>query len=184
VITGRLRLTAVAVAVGAVVAATTAGSAAMAGDGRDTFRNSVRAQLSGLNEDPLALSTTGKGSFKGQLNEETDVITWELHYEALEGSVLQAHIHIGGPRQSGGISVFFCTNLGNGPAGTQACPPAPATITGTFAAADVIGPVGQGVTAGQFDELVTAMKAGVTYVNVHSTLYPGGEIRNQISHHH
>ena len=31
---------------------------------------------------------------------------------------------------NGGISVFLCSNLGNGPAGTQPCPPGPATITG------------------------------------------------------
>ena len=76
--------------------------------------------------------------------------------------------------------MFFCTNLGNGPAGTQACPSAPATVTGTITPADVIGPAGQGITAGQFDELVAAIRAGVTYANVHSSLYPGGEIRAQL----
>jgi hypothetical protein len=45
----------------------------------------------------------------------------------------------------------------------------------------VIGPAGQGIAAGEFAELLAAMRAGVTYVNVHSTLYPGGEIRAQIS---
>jgi hypothetical protein len=64
--------------------------------------------------------------------------------------------------------------------GTQLCPAAPATITGTIRAADVIGPAGQGITAGQLGELVSAMKAGVTYANVHSTLYPAGEIRAQL----
>ena len=43
-----------------------------------------------------------------------------------------------------------------------------------------IGPAAQGITAGQLAELVRAMKAGVTYANVHSTLYPGGEIRAQL----
>ncbi len=96
----------------------------------------------------------------------------------------QAHIHIGGAAQSGGISVFLCTNLGNGPAGTQLCPAAPATISGTIRPADVIGPVGQGITAGQFDELLAALRADTTYVNVHSSLYPGGEIRGNIEHGH
>jgi hypothetical protein len=44
----------------------------------------------------------------------------------------------------------------------------------------VIGPTGQGVTAGEFDELIDAFAAGVTYVNVHTTKYPGGEIRAQL----
>jgi len=48
----------------------------------------------------------------------------------------------------------------------------------------VIGPSSQGVAAGEFDELIRAIRAGATYVNVHSTLYPPGEIRAQIGHHH
>ena len=55
-------------------------------------------------------------------------------------------------------------------------------LRGIIRPADVIGPAGQGITAGQFDELLQAIRAGATYVNVHSTLYPGGEIRSQIDH--
>ena len=80
--------------------------------------------------------------------------------------------------------MFLCTNLGNGPAGTQACPAAPATVTGTIRAADVIGPAPQSLTAGQYDDFVKAIRNGTTYVNVHSTLFPGGEIRAQLDHHH
>src|SRR4029079_7732711 len=105
-------------------------------------------------------------------------------YAALEGNVPQAHIHLGGRSQNGGIIVFLCSNLGNGPAGTQACPAAPATITGTLRPADAIGPAGQGITAGEFDELIAAIRADATYVNVHSTLYQGGEIRAQLDHEH
>jgi hypothetical protein len=32
----------------------------------------------------------------------------------------------------------------------------------------------------EFDELVRAIRAGVTYVNVHSETFPGGEIRGQL----
>ena len=49
-----------------------------------------------------------------------------------------------------------------------------------LAAADVIGPTGPGVTAGEFDELIDAFGAGVTYVNVHTSKYPGWEIRAQL----
>lgn len=182
---GRGKLLAVASAMIATLALGTVGSAAVAGNadlngGRDV----ERVQLSGYNEDPLVLSTTGTGQFRAVINDRALQITYRLSYSGLEGSVTQAHIHIGGASQSGGISVFICTNNANGPAGTQLCPAAPATVTGTIRPADVIGPVGQGITAGQFGELVAAIRAGVAYVNVHSSLYPGGEIRGQLGHHH
>ena len=53
-------------------------------------------------------------------------------------------------------------------------------MTGTIAAADVIGPAAQGIAPGEFRELVRAMRAGATYANVHSTTFPAGEIRGQI----
>jgi hypothetical protein len=64
---------------------------------------------------------------------------------------------------------------------TQACPPSPATIEGTIGPDDVTAlAAGQGIDAGEFDELVDAIQAGVTYANVHSTKFPGGEIRAQL----
>jgi hypothetical protein len=105
-----------------------------------------------------------------------------LSYADLEGAVQQSDIHFGPPNNTGGISVFLCTNLGNGPAGTQLCPPAPATISGLATAVDVIGPVGQGIEAGALAELVDAIRDGKTYVNVHTAKWPAGEIRSQITH--
>jgi hypothetical protein len=67
--------------------------------------------------------------------------------------------------------------------GTQLCPAAPATIEGVLTVDDAVGPRAQGVTAGQFDELINAVRDGSTYVNVHSSLYQGGEIRAQLGEH-
>jgi len=178
--TRRTRLVMVAVAIAAAAAATIPAAASAANDDGLRARNILHEQLTGFQEDPLALSTTGSGQFRAVVDEAAQTITYRLTYTGLEGTVTQSHIHIGGAAQSGGISVFLCSNLGNGPATTQACPAAPGTITGTITPLDVIGPVGQGVTAGQFNELIAALRAGKTYVNVHSTLYPGGEIRAQI----
>jgi hypothetical protein len=146
------------------------------------FANGLRtwsATLEGFNEVP-ALSTVASGNFTAEISHDETAVSWELSYADLEGSVQQAHIHVGQVGVNGGISVFFCTNLGNGPAGTQACPPPPATIRGTFTAADVIGPAGQGVAPGEFAELLAAIRAGRTYANVHSTKFPGGEARGQL----
>jgi hypothetical protein len=36
------------------------------------------------------------------------------------------------------------------------------------------------LNTGEFDELLAAMRAGFTYINVHTTTWPGGEVRSQI----
>ena len=54
-------------------------------------------------------------------------------------------------------------------------------MTGTIRPLNVLGPSGQGIDPGEFDELIRAMRAGATYANVHSTPNrAGGEIRGQI----
>ena len=132
-------------------------------------------------QEPPAISSVGSGTFSAELSSTETAIRYRLQYSGLEGNVAQSHIHLGQALVNGGISVFLCTNLGNGPPGTQLCPASPATITGTITAANVIGPTGQGIAAGEFAELVKALKAGVTYVNVHSDKFPGGEIRAQLT---
>ena len=137
--------------------------------------------LSGYEETPSAVSTTGNGTFTARISNDNSQITWELSYADLEGAVQQAHIHFGQKGVTGPISVFLCTNLGNGPVGTQPCPAPPAAISGTIMAADVTNLANErGISAGELDELIAAIRAGVTYVNVHSTRWPGGEIRSQI----
>ncbi|MCI0489700.1 MAG: CHRD domain-containing protein, partial [Blastocatellia bacterium] len=125
------------------------------------------------------LSTSGKGAFILRINNDETELSYELSYSDLEGEVAQAHIHLGQSGVIGGVMVFLCSNVG-GPPGTQLCPPSPATVSGTLTAADVIGPSGQGIAAGEFAEVIRAIRAGATYVNVHSSLFPGGEIRSQI----
>ncbi len=182
---GRARLLAIVVAVGVAAAVTAAGNAATAGrDDPGGGRDTLREQLTGYQEDPLVLSTNGSGQVVVKINDRAQEISYRLSYAGLEGSVTQAHIHFGGTAQSGGIVVFLCSNLPNPPAGTQACPAAPATVSGTITPSNIIGPAAQGIAAGEFAEFVAAIRAGTTYANVHSTLYPGGEIRAQLGHHH
>ena len=143
--------------------------------------------LTGYQEVP-SVSTTATGNFEARISNDGSRIDWELSYADLEGAIQQAHIHIGNVGVNGGISVFLCTNLGNGPAGMQPCPAPPATISGTIVAADVSPNIpatqaarNQGLNTGEIDELIKAIRAGATYVNVHSTTWPGGEIRSQIN---
>ncbi|MGH9346774.1 MAG: CHRD domain-containing protein [Vicinamibacterales bacterium] len=143
--------------------------------------NHWRAALRGLEEVP-SVSTVATGKFNAEISRDEMSVNWELTYEDLEGTVTQAHIHFADRDVNGGISVWLCSNLASPPTpmGVQACPPPPATISGTFTSTDVVGPAGQGIAPGQLAELIAAIRARHTYANVHSTMFPGGEARGQI----
>jgi hypothetical protein len=132
----------------------------------------VHAALSSFEETPLTLSTPGTGRFKAKIR--PDMIEYELSYANTQGTVFVAHIHLGRPAITGGVIAFLC-----GGGGKPACPPE-GTVTGIIVAGDIVGPGGQGIAAGEFDEAVRAILAGATYVNVHTIDFPGGEIRGAI----
>lgn len=142
----------------------------------------LKVKLSGYQEVP-SVSTFADAKFEAQIRDTRSGprIEWELTYDNdFSSPVTQAHIHFGERHTIGGISVFLCTNLGNGPAGTQPCPPGPVTIRGEADAGDVIGPTGQLIAAGEIEELVAAIRAGAAYVNIHTTAVPSGETRAQL----
>ena len=144
----------------------------------DAQNRNFKASLAGFQEVP-AISTAAGGTFQARISDDGAAIHYQLSYQALEGNVSMAHIHVGQVSVNGGIAVWLCSNIGT--PGVQPCPAPPATISGIAMAADVVGPAGQGVSAGEFDELVRAIRSGVAYVNVHTSLHPGGEIRSQLS---
>ena len=158
----------------AVLGVVVTAAAAVAGD-----HNRLRTTLTGYEEVP-AISTGGFGTFRAAITDGGSAIRYELRYDRLSAPVQQAHIHFGQESVNGGISVFLCSNLGNGPAGTQACPNPSGRVTGTITAADVIGPGSQGIAPGELPELIRALRAGVAYANVHTDLFTNGEIRGQI----
>jgi hypothetical protein len=110
--------------------------------------------------------------------------SYELEFEDLEGDVTQAHIHLGQHSVNGGIMVWLCgtgTGALAGPAGTPSCGTGNSGgAAREITAADVVGPAGQGVSAGEFAELLLALRTGNAYANVHSTRNAGGEIRGQL----
>ena len=137
-------------------------------------RNSLKARLKAFEEVP-AISSTGRGTLRLKIVDETS-IEFKLTYEALEGTITTAsHIHLGQMSVNGGVSVFLCGGGGRPP-----CTPTSGSFSGTITMADVIGPTGQGIAPGEFAELLRALRAGKTYVNVHTDKHPGGEIRGQI----
>jgi hypothetical protein len=141
----------------------------------------LRVKMSGYEETPSTLSSPGFAEFEARISRHEDSIGWELSYRDIPTPVLQAHIHFGQRALSGGISIFLCTNLGNAPAGTTtaACPATGGTVGGIITSADVVGPAGQGIAAGELQEIIAAIRAGYAYVNIHSTQFPAGELRGQ-----
>jgi hypothetical protein len=139
----------------------------VAGDSPNRFR----ASLNGFLETP-SVSTAGSGS--AALRIDGDTIHYRLSYQNLTGAPLFAHIHFARPDVAGGVAAFLC-----GGGGKPACPES-GTVSGTIAAADVVGPADQGIAAGEFEEFVRAIRAGATYVNVHTEMFPDGELRGNL----
>jgi hypothetical protein len=140
-----------------------------------------------------AVLSDGAGTVSLQLNQKAGTIDYELTYSKVgttppkTGTVSQAHIHFGKARDSGGILVFFCTNLtfsGTGPT-PPACPKNSGTVSGTWTKANVQAIAGQNVAAGDFDALVDALASNTAYANVHTTSagyrVPGGRDPRAVS---
>ena len=183
----------------------TLAAAAVAFSAGYAYAQEFSARLSGFNELGSLPSATafptgavlsdGSGTAKLKLDKTAGTIDYTLTYSNVgttapqTGMVSQAHIHFGKSRDSGGILVFFCTNLGNGPMGTPMCPGANSgTVTGTWTAASVVAIAGQNVAAGDFDAIVDALESDTAYANIHTvplmgatnTAFPAGEIRGQV----
>jgi hypothetical protein len=135
-----------------------------------------KAGLTGYQETPMSLSTTGDGSFR--IKVRSDGLHYVLRYEDLEADATVAHIHFGQRATTGGVAAFLC-----GGGGKPACPAREGRVEGVIAAADVVGPAVQGIAAGELSEVIRALRKGYVYANVHTTKYPGGEIRGQVDHH-
>ena len=139
----------------------------------DSNRNSFKANLSGYQEVP-AISSTATGKLTLKVNPAGTQVSYSLTYSALQGgNALAAHIHFAQAGVNGSVVAFLC-----GGGGKPACPAAGGTVTGTIVAADVLA--AQGIAAGDLAAFLRAVRSGVTYANVHSTGFPGGEIRGQI----
>lgn len=165
-------------------------SVGIAGGGKG--KRSFETKLTGYEEVP-AISTAARGKIKLKIrNGSTGTIEYRLSYGGLSQPATQAHIHFGQESVNGGIVLWLCDSaLRNSPvADTPACPPgnngSKVQVSGTLDATDVQATM-QGIAAGELLEVLAAMKAGVTYANVHTEAtapatggFPGGEIRGQL----
>lgn len=120
--------------------------------------------LTGAAEVP-AVQSDGIGSVIVVINSANTKITYIVTYRGLSGPVAAAHIHFGASTVSG--PVILPLKPGRSP------------MIGTLYAANLT-PAG-GVDT--FAEAVAAIKAGTTYVNLHTAAHPSGEVRAQLRSH-
>jgi hypothetical protein len=148
--------------------------------GSSVYANEFTTHLSGFKEVPVAIFTPGAGKLRLKLDKHAGTLDYELSYSNLTSPVTQAHIHFGQRGVAGGILTYFCSNLGNAPAGTPPCPENGGTVTGTITPAAVLGIQPQNVKPGDIESLLAALFSKTAYANVHTTNYPAGEIRGEI----
>jgi CHRD domain-containing protein len=136
-------------------------------------------EVGALNNETGAILSDGQATLKLKLDRKLQSLTYTLTYSDLV-AVQQAHIHFGKVHVAGGILVFLCTNLANGPVGTPACPATAGTVSGLLTPASVVAIPGQNVAAGNFDAVSAALLSNTAYGNIHTAAFPRGEIRGEV----
>ena len=139
----------------------------------------IRARLMGFQEVPV-VSTEASGTLEAVISPNGDAIDYDITYTGIQGTVTQSHMHVGQRSVNGGVVLWVCGTTGTaGPAGTPTCTSPNGHFAGTWMAANVQTVATQQL-GGNIEEVITAIRAGKAYMNVHSNLSPGGEIRGQI----
>ncbi|MCC6318996.1 MAG: CHRD domain-containing protein [Gemmatimonadaceae bacterium] len=123
--------------------------------------------LNGLNEKPNAVTTTATGSAVVTVL-SPDSIEWVVYVSGMD-SITAGHFHAGDVNSSGPVMYF--------------------TFGGPTTGRGVTGVLNSGIATRQstfsgvfnYDSLLKRIRAGTTYLNVHTRRYPPGEIRGQVS---
>lgn len=139
----------------------------------ETNQRNFKAHLKGENEVP-SVETNAQGQATFKLSQDGESIHYKLIVANIE-NVLMAHIHNAPAGQNGGVIVWLYPSS-----------PPPQLIEGRFQGVLAEGTITAddlvGNLAGQtLEDLLGEIKAGNTYVNVHTSQNPGGEVRGQIN---
>ena len=143
-------------------------------EARGESKNFV-SPLSGSQEVP-AVVTGGTGNAVFKLGPDGTSLDYKLIASNIEG-VTQSHIHCGTPGVNGPIVVFLFGFVAAGVA------PNGILAQGTIEADDVIARGDSGACPGgvaDLDDVIEKLRTGGAYVNVHTLVKPGGEIRGHV----
>ncbi|HWQ83720.1 MAG TPA: CHRD domain-containing protein [Anaerolineales bacterium] len=128
--------------------------------------DNFQAHLSGAEENP-PVDTQAQGEATFMFNEDTTQLDFNLIAANID-NVVASHIH--------------CAPAGvNGSVGVTLFSGGPVTPNGPLASGSVSAPdAGNRCSWTTLQDVLTAIETGNAYANVHTTAFPGGEIRGQI----
>lgn len=129
----------------------------------------VTAILDGASQVPPNASP-GTGAATFVYTTATDSLSYNVSFSGLTSPATVSHIHFGLPGINGPVILPFTAP---GP-----LPVTSGSFSGTLTSADLIPSPGNGINT--FADAITAIQNGQTYINLHTSGLPGGEIRGQI----
>ena len=89
------------------------------------------------------------------------------------GAIMGGHIHSGAAGVNGPIRISLFPGPGSNATSNPLTGVDGQLYEGSFEATDVVGI--------SYEQLINEMRAGTAYGNVHTTQFPGGEIRGQVN---
>jgi hypothetical protein len=125
--------------------------------------------LSGGNETPTPILTGAFATARVELNTDTQTVSWVIEVFNLPSGISNAHFHVGAPGVSGPtvVNIPFTANQSND-----------FTLSGSATSANLNVRGDQGIRS--WDDFMQALTGGQMYLNIHTTVNGGGEIRGPV----
>ncbi len=127
----------------------------------------LSANLSGSSETPIVL-TGAFGTANVTVDMATQTVSWSIDVWNMPSGTNNAHFHVGGPGIPGPtvVNIPFPANVSND-----------YNLSGSATSASALRPE-QGIRS--WDDFLQSLVGGQIYINIHSAVNGGGEIRGQV----
>ena len=128
------------------------------------------ANLTGNQETPAVL-TGAFGTATVTLDLGTQVLTWNIDVFNMPSGTNNAHFHVGPPGVAGPtvVNISFPSNISND-----------FNLSGTATATNLNLPGGAAQGIRSWEDFMQSLMGGQIYINIHSAVNAGGEIRGQV----
>jgi hypothetical protein len=129
---------------------------------------SFTATLSGANETP-GIITGAFATADVRWDVASQTLSWIIDVFNMPSGTNNAHFHVGGPGVAGPtvVNIAFPSQISND-----------YRLTGSATAANLLPRTDQGIRSWQ--DFEQSLFGGQLYINIHSSVNPGGEIRGQV----